>query len=133
MQQLYNCLVRLGGSMKNEVRKDGVTASEIKVLKLIHNGPETGVEVVYNVTRAGTVDRDDDEERQRLEETYGRALAKIEHVKTLAQVLGHETVPLPQTIRGVDTLPPPKAGKRAAPRQPAPEPAPEPINEAEFA
>lgn len=85
------------------------------------------------VTRAGTVDRDDDEERQRLEETYGRALAKIEHVKTLTQVLGHETVPLPQTIRGVDTLPPPKTGKRAAPRPPAPEPDPEPIGEAEFA
>lgn len=133
MQQLYNCLVRLGGSMKNEVRMADVTASEIKVLKLIHNGPETGVEVVYNITRAGTVDRDDDEERQRLEETYGRALAKIEHVKTLTQVLGHETVPLPQTIRGVDTLPPPKTGKRAASRQPAPEPDPEPINEAEFA
>jgi hypothetical protein len=133
MQQLYNCVVRLGGSMKNEVRKDGVTASEIKVLKIIHNGPETGVEVVYNIARAGTVDRDDYEERERLEETYGRALAKIEHVKTLTQVLGHETVPLPQTIRGVDTLPPPKTGKRAAPRQPAPEPDPEPINEAEFA
>lgn len=133
MQQLYNCTVRLNGSMKNEVRMADVTASEIKVLKLIHNGPETGVEVVYNIVRAGTVDRDDDEERQRLEETYGRALAKIEHVKTLTQVLGHETVPLPQTIRGVDTLPPPKTGKRAAPRPPAPEPDPEPIGEAEFA
>lgn len=36
-------------------------------------------------------------------------------------------------VSGVDTLPPPKTGKRAAPRPPAPEPDPEPIGEAEFA
>jgi hypothetical protein len=133
MQQLYNCVVRLNGSMKNEVRLSDVTAAEIQVLKAIHNSVDAGVEVVYNIVRAGKVDRDDYEERERLTATYGRALAKIEGIKSLATLVGHETVPLSQSIRGVDTLAPPKTGRRAKPEAPAPEPEPEAIDATEFA
>lgn len=136
MQKLYNCTVLLAGSMKNEVRMHDVTAAEIQVLKIVHNGPEAGVAVVKDIAPTGkTANRDDFEERERLNDIYGKALAKIEGVKMLSNVLGHDTVPLPQTVRGVDSLPPPKTGKRAAPKEaPAPESEDaEPIKSEEFA
>lgn len=111
--QLYDCTVRLSGSMYNEVPKVGVTAAEIAVLKAIHQAPDAGVEAVINIKAGENVRRDDHEERQRLEETYGPALARIEHIRNLSAILGHATVPLPKTIPGVDALPPPKSGKRA--------------------
>lgn len=131
MQNMYDCTVRLSGSMLNEVRRVGVTASEIKVLKALHTGPETGVEVVHSIVRSkpASVDRDDFEERERLQFQYGAALSKLEHVKRLDALLGHETVPLPQSVMGVDALPAAKGGRRAKVEK-APEP--EPVEEPEF-
>lgn len=137
MQNLYDCTVRLSGSMLNEVRRVGVTAAEIKVLKAVHTGPETGVEVVHSIVRSkpASVDRDDFEERARLEEEYGGAVSKMEHIKRLDALLGHETVPLPQSVMGVDALPSAKGGRRAkvekAP-EPKPEPEPADVEEPEF-
>lgn len=137
MQQLYDCTVRLGGSMKNEVRMTDVTAAEIQVLKVVHNGAETGVDVVHKIERKGQAKRDDYDERARLSDMYGRALAKLDPARSIDQLFGHETVPLPQTVRGVDALPPPKTGRRAqAPKAeaaPEAEPAAEQISETEFA
>lgn len=132
--QLYNATVRLGGSMLNEVPMFDVSAAEVKVLKAIHSGPDTGVDVVYKITAAKRVDRADDEERDRLREKYEPALRKIDNIGSLEKLLGFEGTPLPQTISGVDSLPPPKTGRRA--RVEAPEPAEdpvEPIKESEFA
>lgn len=136
--QLYDCTVRLGGSMLNEVRKDGVTAAEIQVLRMIHSGGDSGVEVVKDITPTKHVDRDDLTERARLEGLYGRAVASHENIRTLQAILGHSTAPLPQSVPGVDNLPAPKSGRRAGPGRPkadsAPEPEkqPEPISEEEF-
>lgn len=133
--QLYDCTVRLNGSTLNEVPKYGVSAAEIKVLRAIHSGPETGVEVITNIKAAKRVDRSDEDERASLKHNYEPALLKIEHIGSFEKVLGWEGTPLPQTVNGVDSLPPPKTGKRAAPKPAEPEDdAPvEPIAEKEFA
>lgn len=111
--QLYECTVRLNGSMLNEVRKINVTAAEIAVLRAIHQQPEAGVEAITQIKPGKQTDRSDHEERERLETIYGAALAKNEHLRSLNTILGHPTVPLPKTIPGVDSLPPPKTGRRA--------------------
>jgi hypothetical protein len=135
--QLYTCTVRLNGSMLNEVQKTDVTAAEIKVLKAIHTAPDAGVESIIKIAPTRSVDRSDDEERARLDEIYGEAVVNNERIRSLDRVLGFEGTPLPKTINGVDSLPPPKSGRRA-PKvdqvvEQAPDPDPEPIQEGEFA
>jgi hypothetical protein len=132
--QLYTCTVRLNGSMLNEVQKADVTAAEIKVLKAIHTAPDAGVESIIKIVATRSVDRSDDEERARLDEIYGEAVANNERIRSLDRVLGFEGTPLPKTINGVDSLPPPKNGRRAPKVDPIadPEPAPEPILESEY-
>lgn len=105
--QLYECVVRLNGQMTNEVRKFDVTAAEIFVLKHIHNGAESGVDVVHSIKPTGHVEREDHAERRRLQEEY-----RID----LTPLFGHAAAPLPQSVPGVDSLPPPKKGKRAKPK-----------------
>lgn len=136
--QLYNCTVRLSGSMLNEVVKTGVTAAEIKVLRALHTSAEAGVDVVHKIEAAGRVDRSDEDERARLVEEYGEGIANNENVKTINNILGFEGNPLPKTIPGVDSLPPPKTGRRATradlPVAPADDETPaEEIKEGEFA
>lgn len=135
MQRLYECTVRLNGEMKNEVRKTNVTAAEIAVLKAIHGGKASGVEAVYQIKATGSAKRDDAEERGRLATIYAHGLAK--HGYTFDQILGFHTVPLPQTITGVDALPAPKTGRRAKVEPIEPEvkadDEPEQIEQSEFA
>ena len=134
--QLYECTVRLGGSMTNEVPKVDVTAAEIQVLRAIHQGVDAGVDAIIRIKPTRHVDRDDMEERERLQRIYGRALAGNDAIRSLQTILGHHTAPLPQSVPGVDNLPAPKTGRRAKVEKPAPEPEPEkdpePINEEEF-
>lgn len=99
--QLYECILRLNGSLYNEVRKTDVTAAEIAVLKALHQGAEAGGDVITNIKPTKIVRREDLEERERLNNLYGGALAKREHLRSLNNILGHETVPLPQKIAGV--------------------------------
>lgn len=132
--QLYDCTVRLSGSMLNEVRKAGVTAAEIQVLRALHQGNDAGVEAIRDIVPTKHVDRTDAEERARLEDIYATAVASHEHIKSLQMILGHATAPLPQSVPGVDNLPAPRSGRRAK-VEPKVEPkveAPEPIKEEEF-
>lgn len=121
--QLYECTVRLSGSLYNEVRKTDVTAAEIAVLKAIHQNPESGTEAITNIKPTKIINRDDYEERQRLENLYGEGLAKNERIRSLTAILGHETVPLPQTIPGL-TAPVAKTRRKS---EPAPVAAPVPV------
>jgi len=133
--QLYECTVRLSGSMTNEVPKVDVTAAEIQVLRAIHQGVDAGVEAIIRIKPTKHVDRDDMEERERLQMIYGGALSRIDTIRTLQAILGHHTAPLPQSVPGVDNLPAPKSGRRAKvekPAEPEIEQDPEPISEAEF-
>lgn len=130
--QLYECTVRLNGQLTNEVHKTNVTAAEIAVLRALHGGPESGVDVVIKIKPTGHANRDDTEERSRLQMVYGRAIAGDEHLKSLQTILGHHTAPLPQTVPGVDSLPSPKSGRRAKPKiDPVAETTDEPASEAE--
>lgn len=133
--QLYTCTVRLNGSMLNEVQKTDISAAEVKVLKAIHTQPEAGVDSIHKIVATRRVDRSDEEERANLEMQYGEAIASNARIQSLDRILGFEGTPLPQTINGVDTLPPPKSGKRAPKAEPIAEiePEAESIQEGEFA
>jgi hypothetical protein len=64
--QLYDCKVRLLGSLNNEVRKRQVTAAEIAVLQRVH-----GSDAVADIKRVGEVKkRTDRSERARLTGVY---------------------------------------------------------------
>lgn len=99
--QLYKCVLRLNGSLYNEVPKRDVTAAEIEVLRAIHEGPETGVETIVRIEATRKVDRSDKAERERLQELYGATLAKNPRLRSLNDILGHPSVPLPQSIPGI--------------------------------
>lgn len=64
--KLFNCLVRLGGSVLHEVPKYDVTDMEIRVLQSIH-----GSDAVTRIKTAGEVKRTDKEEASRLADEYG--------------------------------------------------------------
>lgn len=63
--QLYSIKVRLGGLVNNEVRKSGVTAAEIMVLRALH-----GDDAVVDITSAKMDHRTHAEERARLNAIY---------------------------------------------------------------
>lgn len=106
--QLYTATIRLAGSLYNEVQRDDLTAPEISILKRIH-GPDG----VVRIAAGKHVDRDDNEERERLRFVYARALSNIKNVGTIEAILGPEGVPLAKTVPGVDSLAAPKTGRRA--------------------
>jgi len=109
--QLYNLTVRVGGSLFNEVPLADATAAEVEVLRRIH-GHDAMVRIVATKEDAR---RDDESERARLQQRYGRALMTIKGVGTLDAVLGVRGVPLPKAIPGVDSAPAPKRGRPAKP------------------
>lgn len=82
--QLYNCKVRLQGSLYNEVPKSGVSAAEVTVLRVIH-----GHDAIADLVSAGREnDRDDREEREYLNSEYGEALRHNEDIKSLNGIFG---------------------------------------------
>lgn len=122
--QLYSAKVRLGGSLYNEVIKDDLTAAEITLMRVIHGGDDSVVEIKPTRNDA----RSDTEERARLQQIYGRALAGIENVKTLNAVLGVPGVPLPQVVPGFEPAIPANA-RRVRRSDPAPGPEPESVGD----
>lgn len=93
--QTYDCKIRLGGAVTNEVRKAGVTAAEIMVLQEIH-----GADAVSDIV-AGKMDkRSHAEERRRLYDTY--ANPETNNPETVAVkvglirgLFGHDALDLP--------------------------------------
>lgn len=100
--QLYNCKVRLHGSLYNEVRKDNITAAEIAVLKIIH-GQEGGIDAVTDIEHTGRKNSSmsDGALREYLNEEYAKGLAAIESVKSLNGVFGVMGA-LPKQVEGVE-------------------------------
>lgn len=96
---LYDCKVRLQGSVLNEVPKTGVTAPEIAVYQQLH-----GADAVVSVKPTGKmVKRTDRAERERLNNIFaspagwvGEALDK--KVRMLRDLFGHESNALPKTF-----------------------------------
>lgn len=64
--QLYDCTVRLGGSMMNEVAMEATTAAQIMVLRSIH-----GEDAVVRIAAKKMDKRSHREERARLNGLYG--------------------------------------------------------------
>lgn len=121
--RLYSCKVRLSDSRYNEVRKIGVTAAEIQLLRTIHSldpeNEDVGLEMVDNtvvedIEFTKEVGRSDQEERARLTELYGPALKRFDGIKNLNGVFGIG-VPLPIHVPDEDVKPAPK--KRTASRK----------------
>lgn len=65
--KLFNCKVRVAGSMLNEVRKEQVTASEIVLLRALH-----GDDAVIDVVHTANVNRSARKERERLARMYSK-------------------------------------------------------------
>ena len=105
----YSCRVKLGGKLHNEVRKNGVTAAEAVILKLLHGDESVDQFAAMN----DDPKRDNRSEMERLQLIYGGALAaggggEFKSVKAIFGLGGQ----LPQEIEGVE---PPKAGKPQKP------------------
>lgn len=69
-----SCIVRLGGDVRNEVPRRGVTPADLVLLRHIHGGPET----VYAVKKDGKREATPAREKRRLIAAYPRHEAAIE-------------------------------------------------------
>jgi len=83
--QTYDCKVRLGGELKNEVEKLECTAAEIMVLRHIH-----GSDAVVGLKKRRMDKRPHLAERERLDSIYGR--------KATSAVLGVPGAIMPVTL-----------------------------------
>ncbi len=96
----YDCKVNLNGSRNNAVRKRGVTAAEIAILREIHGKSPNGAAPITDIKPAGEVKRTDTVERARLASRY--SFGEMKGPKLVKEVLGVDGVPLPQYVPGVD-------------------------------
>lgn len=119
--QLYDCKVRLKGSLYNEVHKSGVSAAEISILRLIHGGAVDDMDAVVGIAPSKDINGkrlpeseiSDLDERERLQHLYGTALESREDIKNVNGVFG-PTSALPQIAEGVEdsTVKPGKKPRR---------------------
>ena len=98
--QVYACKVLLGGNgqVTTHVRKE-VTAPELILLRMIH-----GADWVTDISPIKMDNREHDGERQRLKETYGAALRKMDPPTSIDQVFGQSFNKLP--VRAPDVKAP---------------------------
>lgn len=87
--KLYDCKLRLGGNVVNEVRKEKVSAAEVIIMRAIH-----GDDAVIEIVEVGEDKRSDAEERDRL-------AAALYDAEMLSKVFGISAIPLPQEVPGV--------------------------------
>lgn len=83
--RLYHGVVRLAGNVKNEAMKDDMSAAEIILLRSIH-----GSDSVVGLVRGEEVERDHDEERERLSMIY--------RPEIVVAALGVDGIPLPEKL-----------------------------------
>lgn len=81
---LYDCKLRLGGSLYNEVPKPGITAAEITVLRVVH-----GDDSVVDIVHAGENKKlSSNQVRSELSLMYSKALRGIEGVGSVNGIFG---------------------------------------------
>jgi hypothetical protein len=126
--KLYSCKVRLHGSVADEVRKSEVTSAEISVLQDIH-GDDAVLDVAELATKAlNTIQnhprfgkpRTEDDERDRLEQTYGAArIAKVFGPRTrkMSADLSVDIEPVPRRTRITKSDPITEAAAATADRE----------------
>ncbi len=105
--KLYNCSVRLNGSLQNHVHCAAVTAAEIYLLRHLHGQSENAGEPVFDIKSTLDADghpmainRSDAQERARLASIY--SLGEVSGARLVASVLGVAGVPLPQELPDVE-------------------------------
>lgn len=109
--KLYDCKVRLQGSVLNEVPKSGVTAPEIDILRALHGG-DAVVGIVDTGEIARTVvsekplkvrPRSDKEERDRLVAMFANPATTVaesadKKMRMIRDLFGHDRNPLPKEL-----------------------------------
>ncbi|WP_137389149.1 hypothetical protein [Rhodoligotrophos defluvii] len=99
--QTYSCKVRLHNDLYNEVRKYSISAAEVMVLKYIHGGEDSVVDIVPD----GKIDRTDREERDHLRQTYSFAPEGSltgDRIDIVSRLFGPDTLPLPKQLEGIE-------------------------------
>ena len=122
----YSAKIRLGGLLTNEVRKDGLTAAEIILLRDIH-GDDAVIDIVETgkaISAESGKLRTNEEERVRLNEFYNSKETSTaeDHSKKTARMralFGHDASTLPAKLPGG---PWPKASDGKPVRTVVPEP-----------
>lgn len=97
--QLYECKVRLAGSLLNEVRKHDQTAADVIMLRSLH-----GEDAVLDVKHTGSVERSSAEQRQRMAENYGTGVfdSSTSGASHMQRVFGPPGMALPVHLGGVE-------------------------------
>lgn len=94
--KLFRAKVRLSNSLHNEVWKEGLTSAEIQLLRYLHGGTESVVEI----THTANVNRSDATERARLSGIYSMTDQKefLDGPALVLKLFGVSGIPLPQEI-----------------------------------
>lgn len=104
--KLYSAVIHLAGEMKNQVRKNELTAAEIVLLRVIH-----GNDAVHEIEHVANVNRSDARERQRLAGIY--SLNRQDGFKSgealVLENLGIAGTPLPDDVPEPENLTEPEA------------------------
>lgn len=93
---IYAGKIRLGGDMRNEVRREGLTAPEVILLQRIH-----GNDSVMELEKTGAEKRNHQEERGRLYTAYPAAINADAKKHFVEELFGPNHQDLPVTVPGV--------------------------------
>ncbi len=99
---IYKGKIRLSGDMRNEVRKEGLTAPEVILLKRIH-----GDDAFVEIEKTGREPRNHYDERQRLYTEYPAAINTDAKRHYIEELFGPNHQDLPSTVPGVTLSPSP--------------------------
>lgn len=100
---LYDVVVRIGGSLYNEVERFSITAPEVQMLQALH-----GEDAVRQIKHVGTSNETDISIRERMSDYFGTG--RVESNRSggdlVAKFFGPKTMPLPGRIEGVEHINP---------------------------
>lgn len=97
---IYRGKVRLAGDMRNEVRRDDMTAPEVILLKRIH-----GEDALTELEKIGSTKANHQEERQRLYVKYPTAINVDAKRHLIEELFGPNHADLPVSVPGVAITP----------------------------
>lgn len=103
---LYDVIVRVGGSVGNEVEKLAVTAAEVVMFQALH-----GDDSVRRIKHVGVSDEPDASIRGRMAAYFGTGRVETGYsgLDLVIKTFGPKTMPLPDRVDGVEIVPAPRA------------------------
>lgn len=93
---IYTGKIRLAGDMRNEVRKNGLTAPEVILLRRIH-----GADALIELEKTGSDKRNHQKERERLYADYPAAINTDAKRHYIEELFGPNHQDLPVSVPGV--------------------------------